>query len=240
MEQFALFFGTIIAAAFGTLTGFGVATLLMPFAVFFLEFREALLFVALVHFAAASSRAWVFRKWLDWRLIIHFAIPNVLFAAAGAFVATELPVEVLQKIFAGALFLYALFGFLKPRFTLPQNRLVFWSGGSLTGLSAGLVGMGGAIRSAILGSIPLSKEQYLAASGAIPVIAEFGRTGVYLARGVRLEKELLLLLPFLIASAYCTVFIIEKFVRRVPPRLFRSIVFVSLMGVAMFFFFGSK
>ncbi len=237
-ENFVLFFGTIIAASFGTITGFGVATLLMPFAAFFLGFREALLFVALVHFAAALSRLWVFRRGLDWGLVIHFAIPNVLFAAIGAFFATHLPIEVLRKVFAGALFFYSIFGFFRPQFTLPATRPVFWGGGVLTGLSAGLVGMGGAIRSAILASTPISKEQYLAASGAIPVIAEFGRTGVYLLRGVRLEKDFVLLLPILAFTAYIVVLLTEKFVRHVPPAPFKFIIFLALMGVAVYFFFA--
>lgn len=76
------------------------------------------------------------------------------------------------------------------------------TGSGLSGLVAGLLGTGGAVRGLVLSAFSLPKDVFIATSAGIDLAVDASRTGVYYFNGY-IGKDMLYLLPALTpANAY--------------------------------------
>ncbi|HLD75798.1 MAG TPA: TSUP family transporter [Candidatus Norongarragalinales archaeon] len=83
MEE--LFFAAaFLAEVAGTMAGFGSSTIFLPLALFFVDFKTALVLVALFHLFGNLGRIALFRHGLNGRLLLHFGLPSVILTLAGA------------------------------------------------------------------------------------------------------------------------------------------------------------
>lgn len=226
------------AEVIGTMAGFGAATVLTPVAAAFMDIKTAIALVAVFHLFGNTSRLVVFRGNVDWRTVLHFGLPGVALSVVGALVSDRLPSRTLTIVFGSFLMLYVLWSALFPALTLKPSRPALWGGGVCSGFIAGLIGTGGAVRSACLIVLDLSKERYIATSAAIALAVDATRVPVYLAHGFLGGKDewrlLLALLPVAFLGASCG----RKAVSRMPAPLFRRflLVFLFVVGFKMAFF----
>jgi uncharacterized protein len=228
---------TFIAAGVGTLTGFGTSTLMVPVLTLFFPLSVTLLFVGIIHFFGDVWKMALFRGGLEWNLILGFGIPGIVASYFGATLTVAAPEELLQRLLGGFLLAYVVFLFLHQDWKLPDHTGMAVAGGTLSGFSAGIFGVGGAIRSTFLSAFDLPKSVYIFTSGAIAFIIDAVRITTYLWEGTRLEPLLLYGMALFIPVSLLGAWVAKKLVGRIPQDAFRLVIAAFLGAVAIRYLF---
>src|SRR3989304_1238101 len=113
MEIFLLTLLTFLAGIIGTITGFGISTVMVPVVLLFLPLPETLLFVGVVHWFGDLWKMFLFKKGIDWNLLIFFGIPGVIMAYVGASLVLTLPERLLSQFVGAILIAYVIYLLLK-------------------------------------------------------------------------------------------------------------------------------
>ncbi|PIQ89679.1 MAG: hypothetical protein COV72_01835 [Candidatus Omnitrophica bacterium CG11_big_fil_rev_8_21_14_0_20_42_13] len=222
------------AAAVGaTLAGFGSSTLLMPVVLLFMDARSAIFLVACFHMFNNLFKIKVFWKRIDFRTFMLFGIPSIIFAFAGAMLISFLPAGIIKKSIAVFLMIFAVYSLLRPKFAIKETPITAIIGGSLSGLLAGLIGLGGAVRSVFLIAFNLSKEVYVGTSAVIAFVIDLTRIPTYLLTKVVQDSSRFILLPFLVLSAYFGVKSGKMLLGKINQETFRKIVLIVILLVAI-------
>ena len=231
-----LFFaGAFAAEVIGTMAGFGAATILTPIAACVMDIKAAIAVVACFHLFGNASRLIFFGRWVRWKTWAQFGVTGVLCSLLGAAVTARLSSSVVELVFGLFLLLYVgLSARESDRLSLPPRPSLLVGGGAVSGFVAGLIGTGGAIRSACLLVFGLPKEAYLGTSAAIALIVDATRLPVYLAGRFMpgwMGPGLLSLMVTAFAGAWCG----QRLVRRISSTAFRRLVLLllGLMGLRM-------
>jgi len=226
---------TFISSLIGTVSGFGLSTLMIPVLSLFYPFSIVLLFVGIIHLFGDIWKIIFFRKGADWKLILLFGIPGILFSYLGATLSVGSPEVLLKRLLGGFLLLYVFFLFLKQNWKIPANNHTSVMGGSLSGFFAGIFGVGGAVRGAFLAAFNLPKERYIFTSGMIALFIDITRISKYLASGTILSKELFYFLLGGIPLSLLGAFTARKIVNKVPQHYFRLVIALFLGLIALKF-----
>lgn len=229
MENLALFILlALLAEILGTVGGFGSSLFFVPIASYFLDFQSVLGVTALFHVSSNLSKIAFFRKGFDKKLLISIGIPAVIFVISGAFISKYINPKTLE--IALAIFLIGtslVFLFFKNLSIKPTttNSVI---GGSFSGLIAGLLGTGGAIRGLTLAAYNLKMEVFIATSAIIDLAIDTSRSIVYSYNGY-VHKHDLYLIPILLLVSIIGTFIGKKILGRISEAQFKSIVLVLIL-----------
>lgn len=224
-----LFFAIAFAAeTLGTIAGFGSATIMTSVASFFMDIKAAITFAAFFHFFGNSWRIWFFRGHVDWPLFWQFGLSGIALSFAGAALAVYLPPLTIMTIFGCFLIIYAWTSLLMPRSHLKANKSTAIIGGVATGFVAGVIGTGGALRSAFLAAFDLEKNRYIATSAMIALVVDATRIPIYLFSGALSRPGHQALLPPLILIAFLGAKTGQALVTRLPQQIFKRIVLAGL------------
>lgn len=226
-----------LAAIIATVAGFGSSTLLIPVALFFMDPKTAVFLVACFHLFNNLFKIRLFFRNIDMRMFLIFGIPSIIFAFLGAYYITVLPVDLLIKCVALFLIVLSSASLLKSNITIPQNPFNAFIGGSLSGFLAGLIGVGGAVRSVFLMAFNMPKEVYVATAALIAFVVDITRIPTYLFRGAVQDYTYFSLLPFLVLFAYLGVRTGKGLLNRINQDIFRKVVFGALFLVGLKLFF---
>src|SRR3972149_5323174 len=228
MVGILFFVSAFVAEVIGTTAGFGSSTVFLPLALLFFDFRSALVLVAFLHIAGNIGRIGFFRHGLDKNLIIKFGLPSVALTLIGALLVSQLNQEVLKGILGIFLVIYAGYSLWKEDLKFNATATNAIIGGSLSGFLAGLIGTGGALRSAFLTAFGLSKEKYLATSSAIALAVDLTRLPVYLSQGF-LSKSYFPYIFLLLIVAFLGSYLGKLIVSRIAQPLFKKIALLALL-----------
>jgi len=229
LENLALFILlALLAEILGTVGGFGSSLFFVPIASYFLDFQSVLGVTALFHVSSNLSKIAFFRKGFDKKLLISIGIPAVIFVISGAFISKYINPKTLE--IALAIFLIGtslVFLFFKNLSIKPTttNSII---GGSFSGLIAGLLGTGGAIRGLTLAAYNLKMEVFIATSAIIDLAIDTSRSIVYSYNGY-VHKHDLYLIPILLLVSIIGTFIGKKILGRISEAQFKSIVLVLIL-----------
>ena len=224
-----------IAEVIGTTAGFGAATILTPVAVLFMDMKTAIAMVAVFHLFGSASRLYFFGRQIDWQIWRWFGLTAILCSFFGARLTLELSSAAIQLAFGIFLLVYVAISLaLGERLRLPVAKGVLAAGGVGSGFITGLIGTGGAIRSACLLAFGLRKEIYIGTSAAIALIVDATRIPVYVTGGY-LHASSLPWLTGLVVVAFAGAWVGKKIVKRVSQATFHRFVMVllALMGLKM-------
>lgn len=223
---------TFFLSILTTITGFGLSTLSIPIFLFFFNLPTTLLIVGLIHLSQNIWRIVFFWKEVNWHVGLLFLLPGIVFSFFGAKLVFVLPNAFLTKVLALLISLYGLFLFWQPNFSLPAKNRNLIFGGTFSGFLAGLFGMGGAVRSAVLISLPLSANAYIGTNGLIAFFIDLVRVSVY-SFNLNPSKEILLLIIILILAIFFGVRIAKKILSKISANHFRKLValFLFLVGL---------
>ncbi len=164
MYDFNLLFFLVafISIVVGTVAGFGTSTIFLPFALLFVDFRTALVLVAITHLSANLGAITFFRHGLDRKLIMLFGVPSVFITIIGAFMVNYVPQNELIIILGIFLLIFSILFLTRPDFKVSKSRNSTIMGGAISGFLQGLLGIGGPLRGAFLISYNLDKYKYIA------------------------------------------------------------------------------
>jgi uncharacterized protein len=235
-ETILFFISALISEIIGTMAGFGSSTIFLPLALLIVvDFKTAIILVAIFHLFGNLSRLIFFRQGFDKRIILQFGVPSILFSLLGALMIGILPQPVLKLVLGIFLITTSVSFLIKPELKIPANTSTFIAGGSVTGFITSLVGTGGALRATLLQGFNIEKIKYIATAATIALATDATRIPVYISQGFLTEQQYFLYIPILFGIAIAGSFIGRKIVKRINQALFRKIVLVSIILVSIKF-----
>jgi uncharacterized membrane protein YfcA len=221
---FIIAFLTIII---GTVAGFGTSTVFLPLALFFMDFKTALVLVAISHVSGNIGAVTFFRHGLDKRIILLFGVSGVILTIVGAYFVTYIPQDSLQIFLGIFLLIFSIYSLFKPDFKVKAGNKNTIIGGSISGFLQGLMGIGGPLRGAFLISYGLEKYKYIATLAVIAVVIDLTRIPIYLANNL-LEPQYYYYIPPLIIIGILGSYTGKRIVNRIPQNKFKKVVLIAI------------
>jgi len=249
----------LLAAGLSFFTGFGLGTLLLPVFALFLPAHVAVAATAVVHLANNLFKLLLVGRDADRQVALRFGLPAALAAIPGA---ALLPVlAALPPLFEGALGPLRVVvapvgltvGALMLLFALPfelplppgprAQRTATALAGLLSGFFGGLSGHQGALRSAALVRMGLSRDAFIGTRAVCAVMVDGVRLSVYAASALvggavsplALEPGQWRLVAVGAVAAFAGSFVGARLVKKTTLGWLRGIVAVALAvaGVAL-------
>jgi uncharacterized membrane protein YfcA len=175
---FVFFVIAFVSEIIGAVAGFGSSTIFLPLALILIDFKTALILVAIPILFGNLGRIGFFRHGLDTTMIITFGIPSLLLS----FIVDELSQESLKTILGIFLVIISVLFLLRPGLKFPTNVTTIITCGAISSLVTGLVGTGGALRATFLTSFNLEKTRYIATAAVIALSTDATRIPIYVYR----------------------------------------------------------
>ncbi|MCF8277970.1 MAG: sulfite exporter TauE/SafE family protein [Flavobacteriales bacterium] len=229
MEYLPLFiFLALLAEILGTVGGFGSSLFFVPIASYFLDFHSVLGITAIFHVSSNITKIAFFRKGFDKKVILSLGIPAVLFVIIGAYISKFLASEILEIALAvfliGTSLTFLIFKKLEVKPTVANSI----GGGVLSGLVAGVLGTGGAIRGITLAAFNMKTEVFIATSAIIDLGIDASRSVVYTLNGY-VHFHDLYLIPILLVVSILGTYIGKKILERISQEQFKSTVLILIL-----------
>lgn len=222
----------LLAETVGTIGGFGSSVFFVPLANFFLPLTTVLGLVALFHLASNLAKLGLFRHGIDRVLLLKLGLPAVVAVAVGALASGLLSGAWLERVLAVFLVGTSATFLLRPAWTLAPSARNAAVGGALSGLMAGLVGTGGAIRGVTMAAFALRKEVFVATSAAIDLGVDATRAVVYWRHGY-MEEVPVAWIPALVVVAVAGTWLGRAALRRIPQARFRQIALALVLLIGL-------
>jgi len=145
----------------------------------------------------------------------------------------DLPTEILLRVLAVFILTYIAYLWYNPEWQLPKTRTTAVAGGAVTGATAAVFGVQGAVRALFLSAFDLPKEVFIFTAGAIGMAIDIARIGGYLRSGTELTDTLWIAVAIAVPAALLGSWIGRKIVDRVPQKHFRTLIAVALFAIAI-------
>lgn len=227
-----------IAATVASVAGFGTATMTIPFLAMIVGLKAAIPLIACFHGFSSLWRLVHLRQMVNWRLMLLYGVPSVITAFLGARLFLTVPVEAIGLGVGIFLILWAIYSIVIPGKKMPEKAWILTIGGCISGFTAGLIGLGGAIRGAFLISTKIKKETYIATSAAIALITDITRVTTYLVQG-SIEPQYYWYIPVLFVVGFAGSWVgVRQVLKRLPELVVKRIVYVVLILVSINFILG--
>ena len=220
------------AEIIGTVGGFGSSVFFVPLGNFYFDFYSVLGLTAIFHLSSNLSKIFLFKKGLNKSLLIYIGIPSVLFVIIGGYLS-KLVDSTLLEIFLGVfLIALSLLFLIKKNLVVKPIKRNSIIGGSLSGLSAGMLGTGGAIRGLTMAAFSLEKNVFIATSAFIDFMIDFSRTIVYYQNGY-IHQHDLIYVPFLFVIGAVGTYTGRIILKYIPQDSFKrlSLILILIIGV---------
>ncbi|HWY97656.1 MAG TPA: sulfite exporter TauE/SafE family protein [Bacteroidia bacterium] len=241
MDNLALFIAlALLAEVLGTVGGFGSSLFFVPMAGYFLDFYSVLGITAIFHVSSNITKIFFFRGGINKKLVISMGIPAVICVIAGAYFSKFIDTRVLELALAIFLIIISLVLIIFKKLIIKPTTTNSILGGSISGMIAGIVGTGGAIRGITLAAFNLDKTIFIATSAVIDLGIDMSRSVVYFSNGF-VHKHDLYLIPILLVVSIIGTMAGKKILTYVSQKQFKSyvlglILLVGLATLAKYFF----
>jgi uncharacterized membrane protein YfcA len=227
------FVAAVVAGGVATISGFGVGSLLTPLFGVASGTKTAVVLVSIPHAVATALRLWIMREHVDRHLLRGFGLLSAGGGLLGALLQTRAESGALALVLASLLILSGVLGLTGLSERLRFRGWVGWIAGGASGLLGGLVGNQGGIRAGAMLGFDVSPAAFVATSTAVGLVVDAVRVPVYLAtQGGTIATHWL---PVVVASAGAVLGTVVgvRVLRRVPQRLFKTVVawFLLALGV---------
>ncbi|SNR52499.1 sulfite exporter TauE/SafE family protein [Lutibacter flavus] len=222
----------LLAEILGTIGGFGSSLFFIPIASFFLDFHSVLGITAIFHVSSNITKIAFFRKGFNKKLVIWLGIPAVVFVIIGAYLSKLIQIDILETLLAIFLIITSLTFLIFKNITVKPTIKNSITGGVFSGLVAGLIGTGGAIRGITLAAFNLNIETFIATSAIIDLGIDVSRSIVYYTNGF-VHNHYLYLIPFLLVASVVGTFIGKKILTKISEDKFKSIVLILIFIIGL-------
>lgn len=255
MEYILIPIVALLASALTFFSGFGLGTLLLPAFALFFPVDVAIALTAIVHFLNNAFKLVLVNRHINWKIALQFGLPALLFSFLGAFLLDKITnanilaeyslnnkifqITLMKIIVAVLLIFFALFELLPKLKNLqfPEKYLPF--GGILSGFFGGLSGHQGALRSAFLTKVGLSKEAFIATGVIIACMIDLSRMSVYFTNISKVKDSLNFNLIFVATlAAFIGVYFGNKLVKKITINTIQKIVAFMIILFAIGLGFG--
>lgn len=229
LEQLSLFLlMALVAEILGTVGGFGSSLFFIPIASYFFDFRSVLGITSLFHVLSNLTKIAFFRKGVDKKLVISIGIPAVIAVILGAFLSKFIETKILELFLAIFLIGVSLFFLYFKEFSVKPSLSNAIGGGFFSGIIAGLLGTGGAIRGITLAAYNLRIETFIATSAIIDLAIDSSRSVVYAYNGY-VHTHDLYLIPLLLIISIIGTYIGKIILNKISEKQFKSLVLILVL-----------
>ncbi len=250
MEELIIAFTALFASALTFFSGFGLGTILTPVFVFFFPIEIAIALTGVVHLSNNVFKLLLIGKNINFSVFLKFGIPALIGSFIGALMLLELGesslefdyqlfgVEMhftlLKFIIAVVLFIFSILELLPFFDKLQFSTKALIPGGILSGFFGGLSGHQGALRTAFLIKLNLSKEAFIATGVSIACVVDFIRIPVYFSSfNISLLHDQMSILIIATLSAFAGAIIGRKVLIKATYGIIKVGVGVFIMLVAV-------
>lgn len=237
LSIFIFLFLVLICEIIGTLSGFGASVFLVPLAGLFFDFKTALVLSGIVFIFSSSSKLFIFRRHINFPLILKIGIPSVIFTLLGAYLNNIFDLKIAEFAMGIFLMTFAIAFLLKPDLKLKANNINAVGGGIASGFFTGFIGTGGAIRGAALSAFNLPKGVFVSTSAGIDIGGDIGRSIIYIINGY-FDKKYIWCIPVMLVLAYAGSWSGKKLLDKIPEIIFKKLVLVLILGIGAFMVYG--
>lgn len=229
---FILFTLGTLAWFFSTLVAGGGAVLLLPVLVFILGSQQAAPTIALAALLANPTRAFIFAKFIDWKVIL-FLLPGTLIGAIlGAYSFTQLNTDSI-KLVIGIFLITTIFQdkLENAGFKLMKHVIWFLPLGAVVGFISGIVGAIGPVYNPFFISYGLTKEHLVATKAFNSFILQAVKVLAYGGFGA-LNADILLYGVCIGVGAAVGVVLAKYYLLKMDTALFKKLMyaFMPLLG----------
>jgi len=250
MEIIIISFGAFLIAILTFFSGFGLGTILTPVFMIFFPVDLAIALTGIVHFFNNVFKLFLVGKKADKQVLLRFGIPAVIAAFAGAWLLLNITdldplfsyringktIEVypVKFIISVLLIFFAILDLIPFLNKLKFQKKHMPVGGALSGFFGGLSGNQGALRSAFLIKVGLTKEAFIATTVVISCFVDFTRLAVYATRFTKagLDENLTLVLSATL-SGIAGAYLGNKLLKKVTLKFIQTLVAVMLILVSI-------
>ena len=250
MEYILIPIVALLASALTFFSGFGLGTLLLPAFALFFPVDVAIALTAIVHFLNNAFKLLLVKKQINWKIALRFGLPALLFSFLGAFLLDKITnanilteytlnnkvfqVTLMKIIVAFLLIFFALFELIPKLKNLQFPEKYLPIGGVLSGFFGGLSGHQGALRSAFLTKVGLSKEAFIATGVIIACMIDVSRMSVYFTNISKVKDSLNFNLIFVATlAAFIGVYFGNKLVKKITINTIQKIVAFMIILFAL-------
>ena len=234
LTTIAFFIVAFVAAAVASVAGFGTATMTIPFLSWIIGFKQAIILIAFFHGFSNLFKLIQLRQAVNIRLMLWYGIPTVITAIIGAYLLNIVAPKGIGLGIGVFMMLFAIYTLINPSRTLPENKYLLVTGGLISGFTAGLIGLGGAIRGAFLISTKIKKETYVATSASIALCTDIARSTTYIVQGT-LDSQYYWYIPVLFVVGFVGTRFGVRLLKWLPELTVKRIVLAILMLVSISF-----
>lgn len=253
MDFFLICLTALLGSALTFFSGFGLGTLLLPVFGLFFPIEVAIAMTAVVHFLNNIFKLGLTYSFINKHVVLRFGLPAMLAAIAGAWILTSLPsltiftyviatktyhITLLKCMIGVLMMVFAMFEIL-PSFqhwTVSSKWIPV--GGLFSGFFGGLSGHQGALRSAFLLRLQLSKQTFIATGIAIACMIDISRLSMYatqLSSTGELPWKLVAAATF---SAFTGAWLGNRWLKKITMPAFQWIVAVFILLFACLLILG--
>lgn len=231
-------------------SGFGLGTMLLPAFALFFHIDIAIALTAVVHLLNNIFKLGLLGKFADKSVVLRFGIPAILAAYLGAkllvalsdltplytyqLMEREFQIMPVKLVIASLMIIFALFEALPALSRISFSKKMLPVGGILSGFFGGLSGHQGALRSAFLLRVGLTKEAFIATGIVIACIIDVSRLFVYSDRfsSLNLQENYMLLIAATL-SAFLGAYIGRRLLKKMTMTFVQITVSVLLFLIAV-------
>lgn len=226
----------LLAEILGTIGGFGSSVFFVPIGNFYFDFQSVLGLTALFHLSSNLSKIFLFKKGLNKDLLLYIGLPSVVFVIIGGFISKFLDASYLEVLLGLFLAGFSFFFIINKTVIISPNKKNSIIGGVFSGLSAGMLGTGGAIRGLTMAAFNLEKSVFIATSAFIDFMIDFSRTFVYYSNGY-IHGHDMKYVPFLFAIGLIGSYLGKRILKYIPQSKFKllSLSLILIIGLITLF-----
>ena len=231
-------------------SGFGLGTILTPAFMLFFPVELSIGLTGIVHFLNNLFKLFLVGKNSNKEILISFGIPAVIAAFIGAWVLVQIPtsqvlysysafgkfveVSILKFTMALLLAFFAVLDLVPFLNNIQFGKKQLPIGGVLSGFFGGLSGNQGALRSAFLIKVGLSKEVFVATTVVISCFVDFTRLSVY-ATNLKLSdlNTNATLIVVATLAAFQGAFLGNKLLKKVTLKFIQTTVAILLILMSL-------
>jgi uncharacterized protein len=180
MIYLLLFLSGLVAWTISTAAAGGGATLLVPVIGFLLGAQVVPPIISIASVFANPSRVFFFYQYIEWKVIRYLTSGSILGAILGAWLFTQINIELIQIIIGVFLISYVFQDqFSKTKLQIHMHRRWFFPLGVLVSFLSGLVGATGPILNPFMLSHGLEKEQLVATKSLNSLVMQLSKLTTY-------------------------------------------------------------
>jgi len=255
MDYFIICLAALIGSGLTLFSGFGLGTILLPVFGLFFPIEIAIILTSIVHFLNNTLKFIVFGKKANSETLLRFGLPAILFAYLGAIVLKSLTfskplleysllgnsfqILPIKLIIGLLLIVFALIDIIPKYKNLEFDKKYLPIGGVLSGFFGGLSGHQGALRSAFLIRVNLSKEAFIATGVVIACLVDVSRLSVYIPQIIAQKSVLdFKLLVLATLAAFLGIYFGNKLLHKTTINTIQLIVATMLLVYAVLLILG--